>query len=168
VSEANSVVPRATDTPPEDVNFRDQARHQPGVEKVFANSRIEVRWEPAFCIHVAECLRRLPGVFDARRRPWIIVDNASPDEIAEVVQRCPTGALHFRRLDGGAQELEHSERTVQLRPNGPLFVQGKVRIEDPSGHLIREDTRVALCRCGGSENKPFCDGTHRKIGFRSR
>ena len=56
---------------------------------------------------------------------------------------------------------------MQLRPNGPLFIRGKVRIEDASGHLVREDTRVALCRCGGSDNKPFCDGTHRKIGFRS-
>ena len=57
--------------------------------------------------------------------------------------------------------------TWQKESKRPMFVRGKVRIQDPSGHLIREDTRAALCRCGGSENKPFCDGTHRKIGFRS-
>jgi CDGSH-type Zn-finger protein/uncharacterized Fe-S cluster protein YjdI len=126
-----------------------------------------VTWEPTYCIHTANCLNALPRVFDAMRRPWIEVDQASADEIAEAVMTCPTGALHFRRLDDGPQEPEPEETTVELRPNGPLFVRGKVRIEDASGHLVREDTRVALCRCGGSGNKPFCDGTHREIGFRS-
>jgi uncharacterized Fe-S cluster protein YjdI/CDGSH-type Zn-finger protein len=147
--------------------FREEPRYEPTVERVYRNDRIEVTWEPAFCIHVAECLRGLPRVFDSWRQPWIVVDNGSPDEIAEVVQRCPTGALHFRRLDGGPQEAGPEETTVQLRHDGPSFVRGKIRIEDPSGHVVREDTRVALCRCGGSEHKPFCDGTHRKIGFRS-
>jgi uncharacterized Fe-S cluster protein YjdI/CDGSH-type Zn-finger protein len=147
--------------------FREEPRYERTVERDYRNDRIEVTWEPAFCIHVAECLRGLPRVFDSWRRPWIDVDNGSPDEIAEVVQRCPTGALHFRRLDGGPQEAGPEETTVELRHDGPSFVRGKIRIEDPSGHVVREDTRVALCRCGGSEHKPFCDGTHRKIGFRS-
>jgi CDGSH-type Zn-finger protein len=42
-----------------------------------------------------------------------------------------------------------------------------VRIVDADGRLIREDTRVALCRCGASGNKPFCDGSHRRIGFQA-
>jgi CDGSH-type Zn-finger protein/uncharacterized Fe-S cluster protein YjdI len=146
---------------------RDETRYEAGIKKDYANDQIVVTWEPAYCIHTADCLNGLPAVFDPWRHPWIAVDEASADEIADVVLRCPTGALHFQRLDGGDQEPEPSDPTVQLRPNGPLFVRGKIRIEDASGHLIREDTRVALCRCGGSENKPFCDGTHRSIGFRS-
>ena len=79
--------------------------------------------------------------------------------------------------DGGAplpapgrrisQEEPADETTIEPRTNGPLFVRGRVRIVDPDGTLLREDTRVALCRCGGSQNKPFCDGTHRRIGFRT-
>ena len=151
----------------EPAEFRDEPRYEAAAKKEYANDRIAVSWEPAFCIHTANCLRGLPEVFDSLRRPWIEVDRASADEVAEVVTTCPTGALHFRRLDGGAQEEGPAEPVVQMRPNGPLFVRGKVRIEDASGHVIREDTRVALCRCGGSENKPFCDGTHRRIGFRT-
>jgi CDGSH-type Zn-finger protein len=105
-------------------------------------------------------------VFDAWRRPWIEVDDAAPDEIAEVVMRCPSGALHFTRLDGGAQEQD-AEPTIQPEINGPLLLRGRVRIVDASGRLVREDTRLALCRCGGSANKPFCDGTHSRIRFRS-
>ncbi len=148
-------------------NFREQPRYATTVERVYANDRIEVTWEPAFCIHAAECLRGLPAVFDNRHRPWIIVDNGSPADIGEVVPRCPTGALHFRRLDGGPQEPVADVTTVVERPNGPLFVRGPIRIVAQDNTPLREDTRVALCRCGASANKPFCDGSHRRIGFRT-
>ncbi len=143
------------------------SRYAPEVERAYANDRIEVTWEPAFCIHVAECLRGLPAVFDNQRRPWIIVDNGSPGDIGEVIQRCPTGALHFRRVDGGPQEPVPEATTIQERPNGPLFVRGNVRIFSQDHTLVRQDTRVALCRCGASANKPFCDGSHRRVGFRT-
>jgi len=125
-----------------------------------------VRWEPRLCIHVKNCVR-LGGVFDPDRRPWIDVDAADADAIAETVLTCPTGALRFRRLDGGAQEAAPGPPLVEPRPDGPLFVRGEIRIVDPDGRVIREDTRVALCRCGASGNKPFCDGSHRRIGFRT-
>lgn len=138
-----------------------------GPHKVYANDAIEVHWEPRLCIHTRNCVNGLGAVFDPERRPWIDVDAADPDEIAATVLTCPTGALHFRRLDGGPQEEPAVEATIEPRPNGPLFVRGRVRVVDPDGTLLREDTRVALCRCGGSQNKPFCDGTHRRIGFRT-
>jgi uncharacterized Fe-S cluster protein YjdI/CDGSH-type Zn-finger protein len=150
---------------PED--FRDQPRYATTVERVYANDRIEVSWEPAFCIHAAECLRGLPAVFDNQRRPWITVDSGSAADISEVIQRCPTGALHFRRLDSGPQEPVPEETTVIERPNGPLYLRGKIRIFAQDHTSLREDTRVALCRCGASANKPFCDGSHRRVGFRT-
>jgi CDGSH-type Zn-finger protein/uncharacterized Fe-S cluster protein YjdI len=124
-----------------------------------------VRWEPRLCIHVKRCVTELGAVFDPDRRPWIDPDAADPDAIVETVLACPTGALHFRRLDGGPQEEADGPTTVEPRPDGPLFLRGPVRLVGPDGEVIREDTRVALCRCGGSANKPFCDGTHRRIGF---
>ena len=136
-----------------------------GPRRVYANDAIEVLWEPKLCIHVRNCVRGLQRVFDPQRRPWVHVDAADPDAIAATIQTCPTGALHFRRSDGGAQEEPQPETTIEPRPNGPLFVRGRVRIVDEEGRLIREDTRLALCRCGASANKPFCDGSHRKIGF---
>ena len=140
-------------------------RRRRGEARVYGDDRIEVEWEPKLCIHAQACIRGLPEVFDAQSRPWIRVAAADADRIAETVAACPTGALHFRRLDGGPQEEAPAETVVVPRENGPLFLHGRLRIEDPDGKLIREDTRVALCRCGGSANKPFCDGTHRRIGF---
>lgn len=143
-------------------------RKRPGAERVYRNEKIEVLWEPGLCIHVGNCFRGLPEVFQPQSRPWIKVDAAMPDEIAEVVMTCPTGALHFRRLDGGPQEPQPEETVVNVRPNGPLYLRGRIRIEGSGGRLIREDTRVALCRCGRSQNKPFCDGSHRQVGFDAR
>jgi CDGSH-type Zn-finger protein len=56
--------------------------------------------------------------------------------------------------------------TIQTRPNGPYLVKGPVRLVDADGNefQVTGDT-IALCRCGGSTKKPFCDGTHSKIGF---
>jgi uncharacterized Fe-S cluster protein YjdI len=136
-----------------------------GPTRTYANDAIEVHWEPRLCIHVQNCVHKLPQVFKAEERPWIVVDGADADAIAATVEACPTGALHYRRLDGGAQEEASDETTVEPRSNGPLFVRGHLRIVDDDGAVIREDTRVALCRCGASGNKPFCDGSHRRIGF---
>jgi CDGSH-type Zn-finger protein len=58
--------------------------------------------------------------------------------------------------------------TIKLRENGPYVVRGPVTIQDPDGTEYRvEASAVALCRCGGSTTKPFCDGTHSRIGFQA-
>lgn len=138
---------------------------QRGGARVYTGRAIEVHWEPRLCIHSGRCFRALGAVFDPDRRPWVDPDAADPDSVARTVMSCPTGALHFRRLDGGLEEQPEPGTTVAPAPNGPLFLRGRIRIVDGDGRLIREDTRVALCRCGASENKPFCDGSHRRIGF---
>jgi uncharacterized Fe-S cluster protein YjdI/CDGSH-type Zn-finger protein len=139
-------------------------RQSAGVAKDYESDAIRVRWESAYCIHSGRCLTALPQVFDAMERPWISINAADADEIAEAVKLCPTGALTFERLDGGSQVEHGADTLIEPRPDGPLFVRGKLAIRTRDG--TREATRVALCRCGGSDNKPFCDNTHRRIGFR--
>jgi uncharacterized Fe-S cluster protein YjdI len=141
-------------------------RKQAGVEREYADERITVYWAPQFCIHTAACLNAQPEVFDASRRPWVKLEFADADAIADAVMRCPTGALAFKRNDGGPEEEAPDETVALPYTNGPLFVRGKIRMVDMKGEVRREATRVALCRCGASANKPYCDGTHRAIGFR--
>jgi uncharacterized Fe-S cluster protein YjdI/CDGSH-type Zn-finger protein len=126
-----------------------------GPTRTYAGEAIEVLWEPRLCIHVRNCVRALPQVFDAEARPWIAVGASEPDAIAAAIKTCPTGALHYRRLDGGPQEESQQETTIEPRSGGPLFVRGLVPIVDQEGGLIREDTRLALCRCGASETSRF-------------
>jgi uncharacterized Fe-S cluster protein YjdI/CDGSH-type Zn-finger protein len=131
----------------------------------YATDEIEVTFDPSRCIHYAACIRRLPAVFEAAARPWIRPEAAPPEEIAEAVRACPTGALHYRLLRGGAAEQAEEARVRVLR-DGPVVISGDVVVALEDGTEVVHDTRVALCRCGKSGNMPFCDNTHRAIGWR--
>ena len=148
--------------PPEEPN-RVFAR----LTKEYASDTIRVQWYARRCIHSAACIRALPEVFNASRRPWVMPELASADAIADAVLKCPTGALQFVRLDGGPGEVPPDTVEIRAIKNGPYFVRGPVEIRDENGETIRTDTRFALCRCGQSKHLPFCDNTHRAIGFRS-
>jgi CDGSH iron-sulfur domain-containing protein 3 len=62
--------------------------------------------------------------------------------------------------------MEMDEVTIKVRESGPYLVRGKVTITDSDGNVYTvQGPNVALCRCGGSSTKPFCDGTHKSNGF---
>ncbi|MGW8282741.1 MAG: CDGSH iron-sulfur domain-containing protein, partial [Gemmatimonadota bacterium] len=106
-----------------------------------------------------------PSVFDTSRKPWINPDGASADRIAAVVHRCPTGALQYERLDGAENETPEPENTLTVRENGPLFARGDIHLVDAEHRPVARIARAAFCRCGGSSNKPYCDGSHAEVGF---
>ncbi|MDH3743840.1 MAG: (4Fe-4S)-binding protein, partial [Acidobacteriota bacterium] len=112
------------------------------------------------CIHAAECVRGLPLVFDPRRRPWIETHHASTEEVAEVVYRCPTGALRIDPASNIDPEPSPEQNIVEVRSDGPLYLRGQIELAAGAGDEATKETRVALCRCGDSQNKPFCDNSH--------
>jgi uncharacterized Fe-S cluster protein YjdI len=121
--------------------------------RAYAAPEVTVFYDRGRCRHYAECVRGLPQVFDPTRRPWIRADLADPNAIAEVVRRCPTGALHYR-LAADAPE-EPTRPTILTRdPAGPLLVRGDLVLDTPEGPLA--ETRAALC--GWTQHQLFCDG----------
>lgn len=136
--------------------------------RAYTAEGITVYYHKRRCIHFAACVRGLPEVFDPQQRPWIQPGRAAADAVAEVVRRCPTGALHYVLQAGPPEQPEPT--SIDVRENGPNFLRGDLTIAapasaDPAGTV--RDTRAALCRCGQSGNKPFCDGTHREVGFQA-
>ena len=75
-------------------------------------------------------------------------------------------AVQFKSIH---QEYKMAEVSIRPKPNGPYLIEGPVDIYDTAGNKLATDDRprIALCRCGASSNKPFCDGTHSKIGFQA-
>jgi CDGSH-type Zn-finger protein/uncharacterized Fe-S cluster protein YjdI len=134
----------------------------------YSGEKIDVYFAVDRCTHVADCLRGAPEVFDVNRRPWIMADNGDPDLVSEVIMTCPTGALHFKRKDGGDPEPIPSENVIIIGRNGPYYVKGDIEIVDHDNSLVLADTRIALCRCGGSTIMPFCDGSHFTTLFQDR
>ena len=91
------------------------------MRKTYRGTDVEVTFDLDICIHVGECLRGEPAVFQLKRRPWVLPDAGRSDAIAEVIHLCPSGALQYRRLDGGPAET-HEGTTATPIKNGPLLV----------------------------------------------
>ena len=132
----------------------------------YDGAQADVHWDGRLCIHIGECGRAPNDLFVGGRQPWCQPDQASPDEVAEVVKRCPTGALTYLRKDGGEVEAADAENVVSVMYNGPLYVRGDLEVEGASGDMSGVRFRAALCRCGQSKNKPFCDNSHEDAGFK--
>ena len=135
----------------------------------YESEEISVSFAPDVCIHAAECVRGLPAVFNTSKKPWINVAGANPDEIVEVINNCPSGALRYELIDFEPNEEEtRMEKTkITVMPNGPLMVEGNLSVNKMSGEKIKDGEKLFLCRCGHSVNKPFCDGSHKKAEFKA-
>src|SRR3954453_18972107 len=130
--------------------------------RTYETASIRVRWDSIRCIHTGICLRRLPAVFDTSARPWVDLERADADAVADAVSRCPTGALRYERLGGAPQEEPTRPTVVVPIEDGPLLVAGYLDVRWPDGEQITHENRLTLCRCGMSRNQPFCDNSHRR------
>ncbi|WP_338223286.1 (4Fe-4S)-binding protein [Algoriphagus confluentis] len=137
------------------------------IKKEYSNGEVTITWEPKKCIHSAKCVNGLPSVFNAEKKPWIDPMGAGTDHIVAQIQTCPSGALgyYFENKKEEHEEDKKSEQIVEVVSNGPLMVYGNLQVKLPDGEVKKQFKVTAFCRCGSSSNKPYCDGTHKKISF---
>ncbi|NLU93546.1 (4Fe-4S)-binding protein [Chitinophaga sp. Ak27] len=140
------------------------------ITKHYTNGEVTIVWKPNVCIHSEMCFHGLPEVFNPHQKPWINAEGASTEKIVSQVKQCPSGALTFYMnadvaAEGGTAPDITAESIVEPMPNGPLLVYGNIVVKDASGKETHKNKVTAFCRCGGSSNKPYCDGTHTKISF---
>lgn len=145
----------------EKIVIKDKRRDYPGKEiTVHDNRRI--------CSHAAECVNNLSSVFKLGSRPWINPDGSKMNDIIEVVRRCPSGALSYS-IDGVEYRDPEEQRnpTVTVLKNGPYHITGGIELigENIQFGEGASKEHYTLCRCGASENKPFCDGAHKSSKF---
>lgn len=133
--------------------------------RAYPGDAVTVTFDGARCLHAARCVQGLPAVFDTTRRPWIVPDGASAEAVAEVVRRCPSGALRYE-LHGGEPEAPAVPTRVSARPGEPVWLRGALEIDTGDG--VVAERRAALCACGASANRPYCDGTGDCGGWKAR
>jgi len=131
----------------------------------YKGKNITVLYDAQRCIHAKECVHGAPSVFSLETKPWVNPDSSEAKAIAAVIQRCPTGALHYLAEDSKLAEHADPSNTLKINPEGPIFARGNINVITEEGDPLLSDTRLALCRCGASKNKPFCDNSHFAVAF---
>ena len=131
-----------------------------GIERV-RGEKLELAFEAKRCIHSRFCVTWSPRVFLANvKGPWIHPDAMPIERVVEVAHACPSGAIRYRRLDGGADETAPPVNLATVREAGPYAFRAPLQIDG-----VTAGFRATLCRCGASKNKPYCDGSHHTVGF---
>ncbi len=134
--------------------------------KAYTNKEVTIVWEADKCIHSGICVKGLPNVFRPKVRPWIRIDAASTEALVNQVKQCPSGALSYYMNHEEDETAESLETKVEVLENGPLLVYGTLKVTNKDGASEIKNKTTAFCRCGASENKPYCDGAHVKNDFK--
>ncbi|NJK88760.1 MAG: iron-binding protein [Myxococcales bacterium] len=131
-----------------------------GVETV-EGAKLQLRFDQNRCIHARFCVLGAPEVFLGNvSGPWIKPDAVDVEDLVAIAHRCPSGAITYTRKDGRSDERAPSVNTIVVRENGPYAFHGELRIQNDGPRF-----RATLCRCGASQKKPFCDGSHTEAAF---
>lgn len=136
----------------------------PDKREEYAAAGVTVHDNRGLCAHAGKCTDGLPAVFRLRKEPFIDPAAATPDEIAETIKQCPSGALSYS-ISGTERRERGGEPMVAFVSNGPYVFKGGADLEN--AELLEGGTtdHFALCRCGKSKNKPFCSGAHWEVQF---
>jgi len=138
------------------------------MKKEYSNGELTVVWKPDLCIHAGECVKQLPNVYKPKEKPWINLKNEGTEALIKQISTCPSGALtYYLNENKLSQKIEESAEPIEFTvfKNGPLMVKGNIKIKGIDGKEEFRQKSTAFCRCGASENKPFCDGKHKGIDF---
>jgi CDGSH-type Zn-finger protein len=158
-SSANRTLDENDDT--KKTAIKDKRRDYPGKEITVHDNR-------KICSHAAECVNNLSSVFKLGSRPWINPDASKMNDIIDVVRRCPSGALSYS-IDGVEYRDPEEQRNpiVTVLKNGPYHITGGIELIGENIQFGKGASKehYTLCRCGASENKPFCDGAHKSSEF---
>lgn len=131
----------------------------------YEGRKITIHDNRGVCSHIGHCTDNVPKVFRIDTEPWINPVGDNPVFTAKVIRMCPSGALSFTK-DGELHKEWGNEPEIFIGRDRSYHVVGKIELKDPEGNTPETMDHYTICRCGGSKNKPFCDGTHWHIKFK--
>jgi CDGSH-type Zn-finger protein len=139
----------------------------------YDGQQIEIFDNRGICAHSGFCTDRLATVFHVGEEPFITPSGGRMDEIIQVVRACPSGALSYA-IDGVEARMQvdqHRPAAIEVSKDGPYRITGGIRLVDEAGSDVpraegSSREHFSLCRCGHSQNKPFCSGMHWYVKFK--
>lgn len=146
------------------LDVTEHADHGPRARRadVFEGEGAVITDDLSICSKAGYCKDRFTGVWQMLGNP----DTAVRERMGRMVELCPSGRLAWADSPEAPDHEPDYEPEIGVFRNGPLFVRGGVRVVGADGEPYEVRNRAVLCRCGYSQNKPFCDGSHTIVGFR--
>ncbi len=144
----------------------------PNSRDTYVGTAITILDNRGTCAHSGFCTDRLSSVFHAGEEPFAVPNGARMDEIIRAVRSCPSGALSFAIGTVEARTTVDQVRppTIEVSKDGPYRMTGSILLQDGQGNEEQRNEgasleHYSLCRCGHSQNKPFCSGMHWYVDF---
>lgn len=135
-----------------------------GPTEDYAGRDITIHDNRSVCAHIGRCTEGSPAVFRMKKEPWIDPGGGERDKTAATVKMCPSGALSYT-IGKLRQQASPGPSCINVLKDGPYHVTGGPALNCDPPPLDPE--HYTLCRCGGSKNKPYCDGSHWDAGFKA-
>jgi len=132
-------------------------------EKEYNGHDISIFYNFAVCYHARECVNNLPSVFDSDSKPWVNPNGSDAESIINVIKKCPSGALSYKIGDEHVRDFDKNVK-IRIEKNGPYCISGDIELNVDDVLQPPSKDHYALCRCGASKNKPYCDGSHKIVG----
>jgi pyruvate oxidase len=150
-----------------DIGFSDEKSDErvPDELDTYDGEQVSILDNRGICSHAGYCTSGLPQVWRSDTEPWIDADGADGEAIVGTIRKCPSGALSYAE-NGRVENEFNDDAEIQLARNAAYRVRGSVTLEGVEFAEGASQEHFTLCRCGGSRNKPFCDGSHWYVGFR--
>ena len=132
-------------------------------QRVLVGDGVVMTDDQSLCTDAGFCGDRSSNVWNMIRGT---PDPSVRDRLMRMVSLCPSGRLAYS-LGKEAEPVEPPyEASIYMQDDGPLWVRGRIPVAAADGEVYEIRNRVTLCRCGRSDNKPLCDGSHKRTGFR--
>lgn len=130
--------------------------------QVYEGKEIDIHFNRSICCGAAKCVREFSNIYKSASKDWISPDKGTIEEVKNSIKACPSGALSYRLKDESQKET-YEKPKIDIIKKGPILIKGKIDMQISSWSTDANKEKYALCRCGASKNKPFCDYSHASL-----
>lgn len=144
------------------INFQSNKEIKEENIQIYKGKDIDIHFNRSICCGAARCVNNFSNIYKSASKDWISPDKGTIDEVIHSVKACPSGALSYKLKNSSPKE-EYENEEINIIKGGPILVKGDIENEITSWSTDANKQKFALCRCGNSKNKPFCDYSHASL-----
>lgn len=144
------------------VGFNSSNELKKEIIQTYEGIDITVVFNRSICSGAAQCVHKFPKIYTNASEDWVFPNEGSIEEIKESIKNCPSGALSFIE-NQSTSKTTNTTHSLSISQKGPIYVKGAIDLEVEHWSSYANKEQYALCRCGASKNKPFCDYSHASL-----